>query len=320
MNQRSLHLAGVSLTLCLTSCVDLVRTNPLDGDADVTITLTRSRDTLNAYNQTVRFTAQGGAGFENAGIRWTVLEETLTSTSVVEVGTGPTLDRVWTAGAAGVKSGRLTVTAWVGPHSQAGSVEVRQAFGYAAFTPCTRFCYGFVEDGFGGGSVTVYDSLGTAIGNFPAAELAGRVISRNPAIATASATGTPTNPGSGFTFLFAAKAPGSTWLVVPGVKPDSIQVFVDYRPASVQTSCPASISVGSQSQLSAKVLSSSGTELLLPTPLFWSSVGLDGLGQASVSSSGVLTGKQAGKVRVTAAEMLTPGIGKSASCEVTVTP
>ena len=213
------------MVFMMAGCVALDHTNPLDVNAEVTVEVTATRDTLTALGQSVTFTATAGPEFPNAPIKWVPALGKFTGQPLAPEGTGPTYTLIWSA----QSEMPSEITAWVGPHSRTKTITYSQRFGGIRFTACATSCSVNVNSP-GANSTLFYqpvDSLGRALvglhSTTPSAlEIASGVISRNPAIVSVVQqsvySGYYVNTTSG-------GQTGSTWIVfVKNQFKDSIEV------------------------------------------------------------------------------------------------
>jgi hypothetical protein len=301
----------------LAGCTELTRTNPIDSQAPVDIVIEVDRDTLHYVGQTVTFAASAGAEYPNPPITWSYLG-IANGTQPTMIGTGPTLEVPWQLdGPAIDDQGRLRVTAWIGTHATTRAITLSQRFGGIRFTACTVVCLAFTDAGSQPRTIfySLVDCGGTAMSNgHPTTPdevaVASQVISRDPAVVSVVSQSVYSdryvNTSGG--------QRGSTWLVfTSNAHHDSILVYADLRPQSVQLDCPASVAAGSSAPISGTAVGVGGVPLVAPVTVRWT---VSPASRAYVSD-GRIQGVEAGAATVSAFDNV---VGAFNSCVVTVTP
>jgi hypothetical protein len=311
MKARALTIAALATVAA--GCVDLNRTNPLDPAAPLTIVVTASRETLTAVGQSVKFSATLEPSFPDAHIKWGY-----GTNPDASHGDGPEFEVGWGSdpvAAQAFSSEHVTVTAWVGPHIAVRRVALSQRFGGIRFTKCFSICVAFTDPSSPLKAIFYarVDSLGTPVLRGPdAKQLATDIESRDRG--TIELVTQAAYPANEWYVMVRGIERGATWLVYThDAQKDSIRVFADLKPASIQVSCPGSISVGSKVQLSATILASGGAALIAPYEVVWSN---SFPARATVNGTGLVTGVSVGTVNINAVEPIT---GISRTCVVDVT-
>lgn len=304
---RRLALLGALTMLSMTACTDLPRTNPFDPEMPVNV-IVSGTDTVTAINQDVAIAFEITPEWGDAPILWDY-DPILTVTATAERSrTFRIPAHLWIRDTI-----RFTVSA--GPHRGSRLVTLDQRLARVGFLPCPLIeCVALLDANpilprvIG---LTHWDASDAAMLDLTTVSngVALGVVSRDPSVVEINYAASGRDLVS-----LVPKAQGSTYIVSTQFGSDSVLVYSDWHPASMQMTCPDSMSVAESVELAAMPVSANGIPLFRPTAITWA---LDNSGTAAgdLTSGGVLTAATEGSLFITAS-----GRGVFGSCLVTVSP
>lgn len=306
------------------SCTEFEQTNPFHPDFAMNVAVL-GPDTVTSLNQPITFQVAFDPDWPDAPVEWEVTHPDLPGnlTGVVFLST-PVAGAATTTNL--MQGAPITnrVTVRVGPRTAFKDIVGVVRF-YRGEFACTTNCGAYIGESPGFVNAFKRDSLGNqADGALLPSDIAQSIVSRDTGVIKVQ---TVESVDHWAQTRFTAHAQGSTYLVFNKYGSDSVLVHSARRPAQIALSCPATVTVGQDTQFGHTLLDANGGPIAPPHTVRWSVIGGPGAGTGSGFfvglTSGVLRAQAAGSLNILAAVVFygqSVASGVTATCTVQANP